>query len=271
MNPQFSPYYLVKSCIKNRGLIFNLVKRDVIGRYRGSIMGLFWSFFTPILMLGVYTFVFGVVFKSRWPEVSTGSVNFPIILFSGLLIYNFVAECLSKAPGIIIGNANYVKKVVFPLEILPVVTVLASLFHFFISFIVWLCFYLVVAGLPPITIVLLPLVIAPVVLMVVGLCWLLSASGVFLRDINQIIGVFISMLMFLSPVFYSISSLPPKYQTIMYFNPLTGTIGQMRDVMIWGKTGDWGLWYCQLVLSAVFAWICFVWFQKTRKGFADVL
>lgn len=234
-------------------------------------MGLMWSFITPLIMLVVYTFVFGVVFKSRWGVQSEENVNFSIILFSGLIIFNFISECINKSPFIVIGNINYVKKVIFPLEVLPVVVVLSSMFHLIVSLVVWVLFFLISSGLPPMTIIYLPIVMLPVIFFALGLSWFLSASGVFFRDISQMTGILTSILMFMSPIFYSVVSLPEKYQTIMRLNPLTATIEQVRDVMIWGHTGDWKLWFWQMLASVAIAWLGFAWFQKTRKGFSDVL
>jgi lipopolysaccharide transport system permease protein len=143
-----SPRRMVGSLIEHRNLIVALTVREVLGRYRGSVLGLFWSVFQPILMLAVYTFVFGLIFRSRWPGGSGSRSEFALVLFSGLLVFNMFAECLNRAPTIILSNTNYVKRVVFPLEVLPCVTVAVALFHLFVSFIVWLVFYLIAIGIP---------------------------------------------------------------------------------------------------------------------------
>lgn len=275
MNPHaahsLSPLRLARSIIVNRSLIYSLSKREVIGRYRGSVMGILWSFFNPVLMLAVYTFVFSVVFKARWAGGSESKTEFALVLFAGLLIFNLFAECISRAPVLILSNVNYVKKVVFPLEILPVVALGSTVFHFLISLVVWIIFYLIFFGIPPTTIFLLPLILLPFVLMVLGLSWLLASLGVFLRDVGQMIGMVITVLMFLSPIFYPITALPEKFQSFMYINPLTFVIEQARNVMIWGKYMDFGGWAMWMAISLVIAWVGFAWFQKTRKGFADVL
>lgn len=275
MNPHaahsLSPLRLARSIIVNRSLIYSLSKREVIGRYRGSVMGILWSFFNPVLMLAVYTFVFSVVFKARWAGGSESKTEFALVLFAGLLIFNLFAECISRAPVLILSNVNYVKKVVFPLEILPVVALGSTVFHFLISLVVWIIFYLIFFGIPPTTIFLLPLILLPFVLMVLGLSWLLASLGVFLRDVGQMIGMVITVLMFLSPIFYPITALPEKFQSFMYINPLTFVIEQARNVMIWGKYMDFGGWAMWMAISLAIAWVGFAWFQKTRKGFADVL
>lgn len=269
--PSTSPLSILRSVTANRRLIYSLAKREVVGRYRGSVMGLLWSFFNPVLMLAVYTFVFSVVFRARWAGGSDSKTEFALILFAGLLVFNLFSECVNRAPGLILSNSNYVKKVIFPLEILPLVALGSAAFHFAISFIVWLLFYLVFFGWPPVTVLWLPLILLPLILMTVGLSWLLASLGVYLRDVGQIIGVVTTILMFVSPIFYPIAALPEKYRPFMHLSPLTFVVEQARDVMIWGRSIDWPLWGLSMILSSIIAWLGFAWFQKTRKGFADVI
>jgi lipopolysaccharide transport system permease protein len=266
-----SPVEIIGILWRNKSLIAALTKREVLGRYRGSMLGILWSFFNPVFMLLVYTFVFSVVFKARWSGGSDSRTEFALILFSGLIVYSLFAECVNRAPGLIVGNVNYVKKVVFPLEILPVIAMLAALFHLVISLIVWLIFYIILFGAPHPSIILLPLVLLPLVLLTMGMSWALASLGVYLRDIGQIVGVFTTALMFLSPVFYPISALPAEFQALMHLNPLTLVIESTREVLVWGKVPDLQLWLIQLGVASMLAWLGFIWFQKTRKGFADVL
>jgi lipopolysaccharide transport system permease protein len=266
-----SPFVLLSSLKTNRSLIYNLIKREVIGRYRGSVMGLLWSFFNPVLMLIVYTFVFSVVFKARWAGGTDSRTEFALVLFAGLMVYNLFAECLNRSPSLVLGNVNYVKKVVFPLEILPIVAMGSAAFHLLISLFVWLIFYSMFFGIPQVTILLFPVALIPFLLMILGFSWFLASVGVYLRDVTQIIGIMTTALMFLSPIFYPISALPEKYQLFMHFSPLTFIVEQARDVMIWGKGIHWSNWAIYMLLSTSIAWLGFAWFQKTRKGFADVL
>jgi lipopolysaccharide transport system permease protein len=266
-----SPREMVASLWRNRGLITALVKREVIGRYRGSFMGILWSFFNPVFMLAVYTFVFSVVFKARWSVDSDSKTEFALVLFAGLIMFYLFSECVNRAPGLILSNVNYVKKVVFPLEILPWVAMGSSLFHSLISLGVWFIFYLIFFGTPHVTALLIPLIVIPLVLLTMGLSWLLASLGVYLRDVSQIIGILTTILMFLSPIFYPVSALPPEYQPLLMINPLTAVIEQARDVLIWNKMPDWTYYAGYLASSGFIAWLGFAWFQKTRKGFADVL
>jgi lipopolysaccharide transport system permease protein len=267
-----SPRALFASLWGNRELILQLTSREVLSRYRGSILGLAWSFFNPLLMLAVYTFVFSVVFKAQWRVGGEESkTDFAIVLFVGLIIHGLFAECLNRAPGLILSNVNYVKKVVFPLEILPWVAAGSALFHFTVSLAVLLSAQLVLQHVPAWTIVFLPVVLAPLVLATIGLAWFLSSIGVYVRDIGQIIGIFTTVLLFLSPVFYPVDALPENYRILLLFNPLTYVIGDARRVLIWGQAPDWAGLMVYACASFVVAWLGFWWFQKTRRGFADVV
>lgn len=270
-NFSISPYEMIESAWRNRSLIRTLVKREVLGRYRGSMLGVLWSFFNPVFMLAVYTFVFSVVFKARWSAGSESRTEFALVLFAGLLIFNLFSECISRAPGLILANVNYVKKVVFPLEILPWVSLGSAVFHTLVSFGVWFLFYFVFFGVPKLTLLLFPIVLIPLMLFTIGLSWGLASLGVFLRDVGQIINMVVTVLMFLSPIFYPVSALPEKYQFYLHLNPLTVVIEQTRDVLIWGKFIAMDIFFYYLIISILISWIGFAWFQKTRKGFADVL
>jgi len=266
-----APREMAASLWRNRSLVNALVHREVVGRYRGSVMGILWSFFNPVFMLLVYTFVFSVVFKARWSGGGDSKTEFALVLFAGLIVFNLFAECFNRAPSLILSNVNYVKKVVFPLEILPWVALGSALFHTLISLGVWLIAYIIIFGVPHPTVLLLPLVILPLLLFIMGVTWALAALGVYLRDVSQFIGVVTTMLMFLSPIFYPASALPEEYRDLLLFNPLTPAIEQTRALLFWGKGPDIVLLSIYLLASAFVAWLGFAWFQKSRKGFADVL
>lgn len=266
-----SPFEMFASLWRNRSLIKASANREVLGRYRGSFMGVLWSFFNPLFMLAVYTFVFSVVFKARWNTGSDSKTEFALVLFTGLIVFSLFAECINRAPGLIISNVNYVKKVVFPLEILPWVTLSSALFHGAISLMVWLAAYVVFFGIPHVTVLYLPLIMAPYALFIMGLSWMLASLGVYMRDFAQFIGILTTVLMFMSPIFYPATALPEAYRHLLYLNPLTPIIEQTRDVLFWGKSPDFSMLGIYFVVSAFVAWLGFAWFQKTRKGFADVL
>lgn len=256
----------------HRQLISRLTKREVVGRYRGSIIGLLWSFLNPIFMLVVYTFVFSVVFKARWGvgEDET-KIQFAVVLFAGLIVHGLFAEVLNRAPNLILSNVSYVKKILFPLEILPGIAMGTALFHSTISLTVLLVAYILFYGSLQWTAVFIPLVLLPLVLLTLGLAWALASLGVFLRDVGQTISIITMVMLFLSPVFYPLTALPNTFQALIMANPLTFIIEQTREVLIWGHFPNWiGLGIYTMVATGV-AWLGFAWFQKTRKGFADVV
>lgn len=266
-----SPSYLVKSLLANRKLTVALTAREISARYRGSLLGLTWTLVQPIFMLAIYTFVFSEVFKARWPGGSGTRTEFALVLFSGLLVFNFFSDVFNRAPQLIISNSNYVKKVVFPLEILPVVSMLTSLFSLTINLAVWLVFYIISYGPPPMTALLLPMVILPALLFMTGLGWLLSALGVFLRDTTQITAIITTAVMFLTPIFYPIDAIPASLRPFLNVNPLAPVIAQMRDVLIWGHALDPIEYMLCLTISLLVFVAGFAFFQNTRKGFSDVL
>jgi lipopolysaccharide transport system permease protein len=265
-----SPREVAASIWRNRNLISAATKREVMGRYRGSFLGILWSFFNPLLMLAVYTFVFSVVFKARWGG-SESKTEFALVLFAGMIVFNLFSECINRAPNLILGNPNYVKKVVFPLEILPWIGLGAALFHFVISLGVWLFAYLIFYGVPHLSVLYLPLVLVPFILFIMGVSWALASLGVYLRDVGQFIGILTTVLMFLSPIFYPVSALPEAYRGLIYMNPLTPVIEQARAVLFFGMSPDFAMLGIYLVATSLIAWLGFFWFQKTRKGFADVI
>lgn len=262
---------LAASIWTHRHLIVQMTKREIAVRYRGSAIGLAWSVIHPVLMLAVYTFVFSMVFKSRWGSMSESKSEFALTLFAGLILFNLFSDCINKAPAIVPGNINYVKKIIFPLEILPVVSLTTALFQWLVALAVWLVFYIILSGMPPLTVLMLPLVIVPLVLSTLGCSWILASFGVYLRDTVHMVGFLTSVLLFLSPVFYPLSAIPPSYQPLMMLNPLTITIEQARSVMLLSQSPNWLVWGVFLLFSLIIAWLGFALFQKTRRGFADIL
>lgn len=263
---------LIGSIWKNRGLVYQLTQRDISGRYRGSTMGVAWSFITPLLMLAVYTFVFSVIFKSRWGEgEQTGKAQFAIVLFVGMIVHGLFAEVVNRAPGLIQSNVNYVKKVVFPLEILPLVTIGTALFHAFISILVLAVVIVAFNESLAWTVILIVPVLMPLTVLTLGLAWFLASLGVYLRDIGQITTIITTILLFLSPVFFPISAVPKEFQVLIGLNPLTFIINQARNVLVWGNQPDWVGLLLYTAIASLAAWLGFAWFQRTRKGFSDVI
>jgi lipopolysaccharide transport system permease protein len=222
-------------------------------------------------MLAVYTFVFSIVFNARWGAENDSKTGFALILFCGLIVFNLFSDVLVKSPTLITANINLVKKIVFPLEILPIVAMGSALFHALINFLIWALACSIFSGIPPLTSLLLPLTILPIIFITLGSSWLLSSIGVYFRDINQMVNVVVTVLMFLSPLFFPLKSLPLEYQKYFLINPITPAIDMTRMVLIWDVVPD-PLYFINYFSGALaFSWLGYVFFQKTRKGFADVL
>lgn len=267
-----SPFELIASQWRNRHLIGQMIVRDVAGRYKGSAMGLAWSFLNPLFMLAVYTFVFSVVFKAKWGgDGHDTKIGFAIVLFVGMIVHGLFAECVNRSPSLIVHNANYVKRVVFPLEILPTIALGSAAFHTLISTLVLIGALVVNGSDLHWEILLAPILMLPLALATLGFSWFLASLGVFLRDIGQLTTIMTTALLFLAPVFFPLSAMPEKYRILMQLNPLTLVIEQMRGAIIWGKIPDWNQYSIYLGVSFLLAWAGFWWFQRTRKGFADVI
>lgn len=264
--------HLLKKLWVNKSLLKRLVIREIIGRYKGSFLGIIWSLLNPIFMLFVFAFVFGKILQTKWGAAEIeGPLDFSVALFVGLLLYFFFSEMIGGAVNIIMGNANYVKKVVFPLEILPIVSLVSALFHLAISFMVLMVLMMFSTWEFSYHILYAPIILIPFLLMVLGLSWFLAAIGVYLRDVGQIIPPILTAMMFLSPIFYSLSHVSQEYLWVYQLNPLTVIIEQMRTVVLYHNVPDFFQLVVYFMISILIAKLGFMFFQKTRKGFADVL
>lgn len=256
---------------QHRQLLWELTRREVVRRYRGSALGAVWLVLAPLLMLAVYAFVFGVVFQVRWGGVGESKPMFAAVLFCGVSVFALFADVLNRSPVLILENVNYVKKVVFPLEILSYVAVLAACLHFGFSLLVLLGFVGVAIGVPPATLLALPLVLLPFLLVLVGLSWLVAALGVFLRDVAQVTGFITTAMMFLSPVFYPVSAVPESYRHLLWFNPMTHVVEMFRSILIFGRWPTWAELLVWWLVAALALALGHGVFRRLRGGFADVL
>lgn len=262
----------MRELFQHRSLLGQLIRRDIAARYRGTMLGFAWSLLHPLLMLAIYTFVFSVVFQARWPLPETQPQGqFALILFAGLMIHGLAAAVLTAAPHSILAQVNYVKKVVFPLEILPLVPLGAALFHFGFSLLILLGAQAWLTGAIPVTALWLPLILLPYLLGLTGAAWILASLGVYLRDIGQLTGLLVMILLFLSPIFYPPEALPEVWRPWLNLNPLTVIIVQTREALLWGQTPDFRTLGIYGLGSGAFMLFGYWWFAKTRKGFADVL
>lgn len=255
---------------RNRDMILSFVWRDIQQRYQGSFLGLVWSVINPIVMLAVYTFVFGMIFKAKWGGIED-TYLFAIGLYASLLAFNVFSEVLSRSPGLILGNASYVTKIIFPVEVFPVVLVFSALFNYVVGLVVWLIAYLIIFGLPPLTVLLVPIVFFPLFLILMGLAWIVSAIGVYVRDIAQLINMLISCAMFITPIFYPVSIIPEEYRGLMQLNPLAIIIDNLKTVMIMGQMIKWPDYLIELTLASLLCFAGLSLFIKLKKGFGDVI
>lgn len=266
-----SPLSLVRSTWKHRELILQLARKEVVGRYKGSLFGMAWSYMSPLFMLGIYTLFFTEVFHARWGGMSDGKGGYATALFSGLIIYTVFADCISRGSQLVTDNANYVTKVIFPLEILPWVSSLTALYHALASLVVLALFSLIFTGHVAATFLLFPVVMVPLILISTAAGWLLASLGVYVRDVGQFTAVIVLAMLYTSGVFFPIEQMKPGIQAVMRMNPLTSLITQGRNVLLWGQWPDWwGLttYTCGALLAC---WLAYAWFQRTRAGFIDVL
>ncbi len=263
---------MFSSALNNKYLFFQMLKRDIQKRYRGSQLGFLWAFFYPILMLLVYTFVFGMVMQVRWGVEGQDNIDFGLILFAGLLCHSLMAEVVISSVASITSNSQYVKKVVFPLEIISLVNLSNAIFHMFLGMLILLVIYLFSGNQLHWTIMLAPVVLFPFIVFLLGLSWFLSVLGVYIRDLGQIVGVLMTVLMFLCSILYPFERLPIELQPyVLWLNPLTIIVEQLRAVVLFGQLPNWELLGIYSIgafgMLFVGTWL----FKRTRDGFADVI
>lgn len=271
MRHAIDPLEPLRSVWRHRDLVWQMTERDARSRYRGSAGGLAWVAVQPILMLTVYTLFFTALVPSRWPGADAGPAQFALTLFVGLLLHGLLAEMFTRAPALVTGNPNLVKKVLFPLEVLPVIALGSALFHLAIGVAIWVVFHLVLRGAPPATALLLPLCVLPLAVMLLGFAWGLASLGVYVRDVTHVVPVLSSVLLFASPVFYPLAATKGVLHTLVLASPLTVPIEQSRRVLLEGSAPDAGALAAYSLVAVAVASLGFLWFQGTRRGFADVV
>tara|TARA_Y100000589_G_scaffold258483_2_gene247831 strand:+ start:5520 stop:6239 length:720 start_codon:yes stop_codon:yes gene_type:complete len=239
---------------------------------------LFWAIMQPLVLLAVYTFVFGMVFQAKAPRMGIEDAaagmnmsNFALELFAGLIVFNLFSDCVGRAPSVLRSNITFVKKVVFPLEILPWSTMIMAIFNALVASLVFAIFYAFVIGTPPVTILLVPVIVLPVIIMVFGFSWILMSIGLYVQDTQQVVGLILTVTLFTCPIFYPLSVVPEPWQSWLYINPLTTVIEMLRSSVFMGTAPDYGIWLIYLGASLAIAWIGWIWFMATRRGFADAI
>jgi len=267
-----NPLTSVNNLLSYRDLILQFTIREIQGRYKGTYLGIIWAFIQPLLLLVVYTFVFTVVFKAKWGVIANESrAEYALTIFCGMVIYGIFSECVARAPSLILANPNYVKKVIFPLEILPLSVLGLSLFNGAIGLLIYQIGALLLLFRIPLSLLYVPLILLPLVMLSLGLSWFLSALGVFIRDIGQTINIIITVLFFMSPIFYPLSRVPEQFHIVMRLNPLTNIIEDAHRTIIWGQPPDWLWWGITLIISYLVMQMGYVWFMKSKRAFADVI
>jgi lipopolysaccharide transport system permease protein len=262
---------LIASALANRSLIAELTRREIHGKYRGASFGMLWAFISPFLMLAVYSLAFGNILKSRWPQTGEGAHSFALILFVGLIVHGFLGECISRAPQLVTQNPNYVKRVVFPLEVLPWPLVLSALFILFTNLGAFIVLQLAVDHRFVWQVLLFPVTVAPLVILSLGVSWWLAALGVYFRDIGQVTSVVVTALLFTSTAIMPMSAVSPGARWMFYLNPLSYIIDQSRAVALWGLLPDWWGLSIYACCALAFTYLGYSVFMVTKRGFADVL
>jgi lipopolysaccharide transport system permease protein len=259
-----------RSLWSQRELLWQFTQRNIQLRHKGSHLGLAWSILNPLLLLGLYVYIFGYIFEGTFGRSET-KTEYALAIFLGLSLVHFIGETIGVAPSLIAANPNFVKKVVFPLKILPAAAVGASLFHLLISIILIFAGVQIAGdGLKP-AVFILPVILFPIVCLALGLAWSFAAIGVFLRDINQVTQFISMVILFASAVFYPASSIPPEAWEIMRFNPLLLGIEMARDVVLWDTPINVRHLAYLYIVGCGSAYLGSAIFQKLRPVFADAL
>jgi lipopolysaccharide transport system permease protein len=267
-----NPLTMGRHLWRQRQLISQLGKRQILEHYRGSYLGLLWSLITPLLMLLIYTFVFSVIFQAKWDaSLSGGQTEFALILFSGLIAFNIFGDAALNAPLLVTSRPNYVKRVIFPLEVLAVSALAPVLLQALLNLLILEMGSLLLLGRLSVTLYLLPLVLLPLVLLSLGLGWFLASLGVFIRDMIHFLRIVVQLFFFLTPIFYPLSAVPPSFQFWLRLNPLTYIVDHFRQVTLLGEIPNPLAYGGTLLLTALICLGGYVWFMKSKKTFADVL
>jgi len=221
---------------KHRELIFQLTRMRILQQYKGSYLGLFWSVLKPLSMMLVYTFVFSVIINAKWHGGASGTHSeFAITLFTGYIAFNIFSESVQAAPSLVLNNPSYVKKVIFPIEVLPVISTFAVVVDSFFSMVILLLGTIFILDTFPWTLVFLPAIYVPLILLSLGFSWFLASLGVFFKDLQHLVFILIQMLFFLTPLFYSLSAVPEAYRKFYIMNPLAAIVNHFRMVILWGE------------------------------------
>lgn len=278
-----SPAALVADLVRYGDLLRQFARREVEARHKGTLLGAAWTFVSPLIQLLIYTFVFGIVFEMKWGKLEGGASGggeggagpnpgeFALTFFAGYIAFTVFQECATRASGLIADRPNLVRKVVFPLEVLPVSVLLAQLFYAAIGVVLLLSAALIATGSISPTLWLFPVVCVPLSMFALAAGWFISALGVYIRDLKQVVPVLTQMLFFATPIFYPIKNVPEEYRPVMEANPFTSLVEMTRQTLLWGEVPDWWTWGGLTLAGAVAMQLAYAWFMRARRGFADVV
>jgi lipopolysaccharide transport system permease protein len=270
--PFLNPLAFFRNLFGHSSLIRQFTRREIEARYRGSNLGMLWPFVTPVVMLLIYTFAFGAVFRLRWPGREQDSLaGFALVLFCSLIPFNVFSESVTRAPGLVLAVPNFVKKVVFPLEVLAVSAVGTALFHASVSVVILLGAIWAHTGAIPWTVVLLPLVAIPLIALSLGVTWILASLGVFLRDVGHTVGLAVQVLLFTTPIFFPPEMVPDQFRLLLLLNPLTAIVEDFRVVVLWGRQPEWVALIGRSLVTCGVMLFGYALFMRTKRAFADVV
>jgi lipopolysaccharide transport system permease protein len=251
-------------------MVLALLQRDIAARYRGTLLGFLWPVVNPLILLAIFSFFYSVVLGARWPGAQAAP-DYALMLYAGIIVHGLFADCVTRAPQLVVDHPTYVKRVIFPLEALGVVVVGAALFQAAINIAILFAFTFWQRGHIPLTVLWIPLVIAPYALVLLGLAWFLASLGAYFRDLQHATPLLVLAAMFLSPIFYPISAIPENLRPFLEWNPLTTIIEQLRAVALLGRQPDLAALGLYGVAGLVVAGAGLLWFRRTRSGFAELV
>ncbi len=262
--------YAPRSLWRNRKLIRSMVRRDILARYRGSFGGAMWTFLNPLLLMATYAFVFGVVLKTRFGADTTG-IGYLLYFFAGMLPWLAFSEAVGRAPYVILEHRNFVKKLVFPLEILPANLVISGVVTELFGLLIFLAGLIAARHAVPLPVLWLPVLFIPQLLLTAGLCWFLAALGIFMRDLSAIMGFVLTLWFFMTPICYDAANLPAGAMKILSLNPIFVLVHGYRAIFLENRAPDFGpvagLWIASITIAIA----GHAWFHRLRRSFADVI
>lgn len=255
----------------NRHLLAMMVKRAVTSRYKNSLFGVAWIVINPLIKLSIYTLVFHQILNVKWGTQEQTGPQFALYIYIGMIAFSVFSESMLAAPHVIISHRNMIKKIDFPIEILPWVHFFTAVCDALIGFTIWILAYFIINGVPPVTVLLLPIVFLPFLLITMGLNWIVTASCVFVKDLTQIVQFGITALLFISPIFYPLSAVPGFLRSLMLLNPLSFEIEMLRGILIDGVIPPLSYYAMYLAIGIALYYLGYRYYKSVQDEFADVL